>query len=168
MFRSKKILAAILLLIAAAPIFFFAGFLFKQKIIRHEMKEKLEGNFLQTITVGKADFKWVKKNKEIIIDGRLFDVKGYRIKNDSLFFTGLYDEAEQKLKKDFAGILQQKKNETAPLEQLILKLILTAVVKKNTEAAFLSLTKSVKTIFPVYNEVAVTQSIAVNTPPPNV
>jgi hypothetical protein len=118
---SKKILAGMLLLIVAAPIFFFAGLLFQQKLIRHKMEEKLERSFLQTITVSKADFKWIKKNKEIIIEGKLFDVKEYSIKSDSVIFSGLYDEAESQLEKDMAGIMDQKKNEPSPLEELILE-----------------------------------------------
>lgn len=168
MLKSKKILAFVLLLIVATPIFFFTGFLIKQKMIQHEMKEKLESSFLQTITVNLTDIKWVKKNKEVIIGDRFFDVKSYTIENDKIILTGLYDEAEKKLQKDFAGMLHQKKNETAPLEQLILKFIFTAAIKKNTIAQDLPCNNKIKVIYLTYNEAAVTLSQSVTTPPPNI
>lgn len=168
MLKIKKILAFVLLLIVATPIFFFTGFLVKQKLIQHEMKEKLECSFLQTINVNLTDIKWVKKNKEVIIDDRLFDVKSYTVENNKLVLTGLYDDAEQKLNKDFAGILHQKKNKTAPLEQLIIKFIFTAAIKKNTTPEDLPYNSNIKVIYLTYNEVAVSQSRSVTTPPPSI
>jgi hypothetical protein len=168
MVKSKKILAFVLLLIVATPIFFFTCFLVKQKLIQYEMKERLESSLLQTIIADQSDVKWVKKNKEVIIGDRLFDVKFYTIENNQMILTGLYDDAEKKLKKDFAGMLHQKKNESAPLEQLILKFIFTAAIKKTTisEDPFFSNYIGANYLF--YNEVAVAQSHAVTTPPPNV
>jgi hypothetical protein len=167
MYQSKKILAFTMLLTVAAPIFFFIGFLVKQKAIQHEMKEKLESSLLQTISVNKTGFKWVKKNKEIIVDGRLFDVKNYSFKNNYVTFTGLYDEAEQQLKKDFAGLLQHNKNESGPLEQLMLKFIFTSVINKNTLPVILSAAKTTQAVYFAFNESVIDQPLPVPIPPPD-
>jgi hypothetical protein len=164
----KKILAFAALLLVLAPLFFFTGYLVKQKIIQHQMKEQLENASLQTITVNKADISWAKKDKEVIINGELFDVKSYIVTVDKITLTGLYDAAENKLKKEFVNLMQQKKNEPAPLEQLILKFIFTAVINQNQQTEILACNQNTKAIYPFHNEVPVYQSVPVSSPPPNV
>jgi hypothetical protein len=127
----------------------------------------LENASLQTITVNKADISWAKKDKEVIINGELFDVKSYIVTIDKITLTGLYDAAENKLKKEFVNLMQQKKNEPAPLEQLLLKFIFTAVINQNQQNEISFCHQNVKTAYPFYNEFAIYQSTAVATPPPN-
>ena len=79
------------------PHLFTLFFLVKQQIIRHEMKEKLEKEFLQTIVVPKKEVTWVKYNKEIKIEDNLFDVKSFSEKNGLCFFIGLFDAEETAL-----------------------------------------------------------------------
>jgi hypothetical protein len=107
-----------MLLIAAAPVFFFAAFLVKQRLVQNEMEESLEHTSLQTIIVDQADFQWIKKDKEIIVDGRLFDVKSYIISGGQIEFTGLFDEDEDKLKKRLNNFIEQKDNGDTPLNDL--------------------------------------------------
>jgi hypothetical protein len=169
MVRSKKILAFALLLIVAAPIFFFVGFLAKEKAIQHEMKEKLENSLLQTITVNKQDFRWVKKNREIIIEGRLFDVKHYRINKNEVTFTGLYDEAESRLKKDIAALVNEEERIPGLLEQLLFEFIFSGAIKKSSTTLHLAFdTNKMKATYYSYSEAAVMQTIQVVTPPPNI
>jgi hypothetical protein len=168
MLLQKKILAFTALLLVAAPLFFFTGYLVKQKIIQYQMKEQLENASLQTITVNKADITSVKKNKEVVIDGELFDVKSYVVAGDKIILTGLYDAAENKLKKEFTNLMQQKKNESAPLEQLILKFIFAAVINQNRQTEVLACNQNIKTVYPFYSEGPVYQSVPVTSPPPNI
>lgn len=156
------------LLLVAAPLFFFTGYLIKQKIIQHQMKEQLENASLQTITVDKANITWVKKNKEAVINGELFDVKSYVVAGDKVMLTGLYDAAENKLKKEFANLMQHKKNGSAPLEQLILKFIFAAVINQNRQAEVLACNENIKIVYPFHTEVPVYQLVPVPIPPPNV
>ena len=75
----KKILAFAMLLLAAAPLFFILGHLVKREFVYHQMIEKLENNSLHTISIALADINWIKKNKEVMVDGKLFDVKSWEI-----------------------------------------------------------------------------------------
>jgi hypothetical protein len=168
MLLQKKILAFIALLLVAAPLFFFTGYLIKQKIIQHQMKEQLENASLQTIAVNKDAVTWVKKNKEVVINGELFDIKSYSVTGDKIILTGLYDAAENKLKKEFANLMQHKKNGSAPLEQLILKLIFAAVVNQNQQTEVLACNENIKIVYPFHTEVPVYQLVPVTIPPPNV
>ncbi len=65
-----------------------------QFVIKHEMKEKLENQMLQTISLKKSDVIWVKKNAEISLNGRMFDIKSITEKNDLIIFKGLFDDEE--------------------------------------------------------------------------
>jgi hypothetical protein len=168
MFNRKKILAFAMLLVVAAPLFLFIGFTVKQKQIQHAMKAKLESAVLQTIVLNKADVKWFKKNKEIIIDGKLFDIKSFATDGEKMIFSGLYDHEENKLKKEFANLLHQKKDGPAPLNQLLLKFIFTAVITKNEEPVITFSIKKNTAVYLNHNEKAVSQYLSVFTPPPNV
>jgi hypothetical protein len=164
----KKILAFAALLLMLAPLFFFTGYLVKQKIIQNQMQEQLENASLQTITLNQVDVTWFKKNKEVIVNGKLFDVKSYSIAGSKIILTGLFDEAENKLKKEFANLIHQKKNDSAPLQQLILKFIFTALINQSRQTEVLTCNQNTKTVYPFHNEVAVYQSVPVSSPPPNV
>jgi hypothetical protein len=164
----KKILAFAALLLVLAPLFFFTGYLVKQKIIQYQMQEQLEKTSLQTITVNKVDISWLKEDKEVIINGKLFDVKSYTVVDDKIILTGLYDRAENELKKEFANLIQHKKNDSAPLEQLVIKFIFTVVINQSQQTEVLACSQNTKTVYPLHNEVPIYQSAAVATPPPNV
>ncbi len=158
-----------MLLAVGAPLFFFIGYIFKQQQIQHAMLEKLESKCLKTIAVKKAAVKWVKKDKEILVDGKLFDVKTWYAKEDTIIFLGLFDDEENKLKKEFAGLLEHTKEKSSPLNQLLEKYFsVTAVAKINVELNIPHPGKYKLKNYCIANEVAVSQSKAVITPPPNI
>lgn len=123
----KKILTAALLLIVAVPLFFSAGFLIKQKLIQHQMKERLEKVSLQTVTLPLSDIRWIKKNKEISIDGNLFDVKSITVSGNNAIITGLYDFDENKLHKVVKNLFQQKSKQPSPFNNLVVKFFSTPI-----------------------------------------
>ena len=93
----KKISAFFLLLTGAIPLLFTLFFLVKQQMIRFEMKEKLEKEFLHTICVPREEVTWVDYNKEIIVGDKMFDVKSFTEKDGLYFFMGLFDSEETAL-----------------------------------------------------------------------
>jgi hypothetical protein len=94
--RPVKILSVILLLaLVAVPV--ICPFLLqsRQRCIQHKMKERLEEGAVQTISVERHRFRWVKMGKEILFGNKLFDVKtispdGY----GNFIITGLFDDEE--------------------------------------------------------------------------
>ena len=58
------------------------------------MKENLEKQLLQTITLDDQHIHWVEKGKELLINGKLFDVENMEAQNGTIVFTGLYDDEE--------------------------------------------------------------------------
>jgi hypothetical protein len=98
--RFTRILPLFLLLLAGTPYFYFLIQEIRQKQIQHEMKERLEEEQLQTITINKSSFHWEEKGKEAWINGKLFDVKSIKESGDSVLLTGLFDEQETALVKN--------------------------------------------------------------------
>lgn len=93
------------------PYLFFAFFLVQQQFIRWEMKEALEQQHLQTITLPAHEVQWIKKGKETIINGRLFDVEKVQEKNGQLSLQGLFDDAETALLQQLdAACYEKNKN----------------------------------------------------------
>jgi hypothetical protein len=92
-----KISASIFLIASFIPVAMVLSFHINQQLVRYEMKEKLEEQNLHTITLSTENVHWVKKNKEILVNGKMFDVKSFSIENGLFKFTGLYDEEETAL-----------------------------------------------------------------------
>jgi len=114
----KKIAYFFLLLTGAMPLLFTISFLIRQQIIRYEMKERLEKEYLHVITVPKEELIWVKYHKEIIIGDKLFDVKSFSEKDGMYFLIGLFDEEETALNDLLEKDTDDKKeNELAQLFQ---------------------------------------------------
>lgn len=97
-FKKNKPLAVIsLLALVMIPLYIAVFFLVQQTIIRHQMMEKLEEEALQTFSVPEKNVTWIEEGKELIVDGKLFDVKFFKTTDGYLEVTGLFDEMELKL-----------------------------------------------------------------------
>ena len=116
--RLRKTIAGIpIILLVLLPCLYCAYFQVKHHLIREEMREKLEQENLQTIVVPVNEFRWYEENREIIVDGTMFDVKTITRRNDNYIITGLFDKAETELHIAM-GKLQQRKG-SGPDPQLI-------------------------------------------------
>jgi hypothetical protein len=115
MFTKKKILTFMLLLTVAAPLLFSSGFLINKEWIQYKVKEKLAQGFIETITTDAASVTWLQKDKEAIINGRLFDVKSTNVHGDTVTLSGLFDEEEDKLNKNLKDLLTQN-NDPSSME----------------------------------------------------
>ena len=100
----KKIVAGWLFLLAGIPLFFTMLFLVKQLLIQHQMFEKMEQGYVSTYRFSTGDLHWIKEGKELLIKGKLFDVKACTTASDSTSVTGLFDEEEELLKTTFLQI----------------------------------------------------------------
>jgi hypothetical protein len=157
-----------MLTLIAAPFIFFVCFLVQQKVQQHHMLEKLENASLQNISINKADLVWVKKNKEVLIDGKLFDVKSYSTINDKIILTGLFDKDEDAIKKNYANKLRSNKNESTPVSELVLKCMFAFTVNESTSDDEIYILDNFedKKYF-LFSQKNIPQYISVHTPPPN-
>ena len=113
----KKIGSFVFLLAGFMPVLFTLLFLFKQQLIRHEMKEKLETSLLQTITINEKDVVWMDDH-EIWVNEHMFDIHTKKLKNGIYTFTGLYDEQETNLVKKHKDTTEKNNEENQVLSSL--------------------------------------------------
>jgi hypothetical protein len=95
-------------LAALLPLCLSGFFLAGRVVIRITMLEKMENDQLQTVHIPTKAIRWYKKNHELTIDGKMFDVKSIRHSGDTSIITGLYDEEDTELHEAMAGMHEQK------------------------------------------------------------
>jgi len=143
----KPIITLLLLAVFAAPTLYIVGFQIRQHQIHAEMKERLEKDLMQTISLERGKIKWVKKEKELLIDNRLFDVKDIQLTSDGrILITGLYDNEESLLVQQFQKNQQQDNSSKKQLGQLFQIILAMPESNRDNEVAHLL----VKPFFP-YN-----------------
>ncbi len=100
-----------LLLIISLPFFYTVVMQLKQKQLKLHAQERLERQFLQTVILPSGKLKWNEKGKELLIDGRLFDVKSYKFENDKVVLKGIYDDEESILLEQLENAWDQSQSE---------------------------------------------------------
>lgn len=124
MYHYKKITTAfVLLLILAVPLLFSISVLVKQQIVQYQRNEKFGKEILQTITVSSTAIHWVKPGKEILFDGKLFDVKSYITRGSSISLTGFFDDKEDKLVQHIVKLALQKNQPGSPFSGPAIKFL---------------------------------------------
>jgi hypothetical protein len=166
-FCQKKITASGFLLLVALPLFFSIGIFVKQQFLQHQRNRRLNTESLQTITVSSASIYWVKPGKEILNDGKLFDVKSFKTVGNKIVLTGFYDNKEDKLVKNLKEIIHEKNESGSPASQLFLKFSFAAVYNNETDSFTLQDTwQIINRQFSEYAALIYDLSYPAPTPPP--
>ena len=152
-------------MLVAAPVVTAIIFQLHQQAIRHNMKEQLEKQLLQTIVVGENDIHWIKAEKEIWLNNRMFDVKSFCHKNSKYFLTGLYDDDETLLVKQQQKNQQQENNSG---NKLLLQLLQLFPVCYEIPADEFLPFRVITRQFPENNVPICSHYLSIITPPPQV
>lgn len=155
-----------LLLLVAIPLFFTIGMMVSQKIIQVHSRERLERETLQTISIPSQQVYWVKQGKEILVDGKLFDVKSFSQQADKIIFTGVFDGKENRLVKHIKELTEQKKGADSPFTQLAVKFLFSPVYCESDNFSIQNSWKISAMQFSAYTEQVLTGFYPADTPPP--
>jgi hypothetical protein len=129
------------------------------------MQEKLEQKILTTVTIPEKDVIWVVRDKEILIDGRLFDIRTFKILNGNIVVTGLFDDEETSLVNKHYDPDQDNQPDYSGMANLFKFLQFTADLPNAPEPGIPI--KSVIEI-PVDHNYFPTTYISILTPPPQI
>ena len=129
------------------------------------MKQGLECKMLRNLTLNRNELQWVRSGKEIMVEGKLFDVKSISYKEDgTAVITGLFDEEETALVQQLQK--NQKENNSQGTKQLAqlfqLMLVMPEYPQENNSLSFLLS----NTRFPVIESAPVAAFKTILTPPP--
>jgi len=167
MFTKKKILAIVLLLAVITPLLVFTCFLVKQRWIENEMEDQLKSASLRTISIDINTVHWTKKNKELIIDGKLFDVRSYTVNGSRLILTGLYDNDEDVLNEQMKSFVQQKNGANAPLNHAVFNLLFPPLYNNTADAFAQNPWQVIALHFTPYQEEKIpSNTLSILSPPP--
>ena len=119
--KQKKTTAGILALLVALPLLFSVFFLVKQNTIRVEAEDQLNTTSLQTITIPLSELHWLNNEKELLIAGKLFDVKSYTFANNTVTLAGLYDNNEDELVQELYTMVDHKNRSESDINDIIFK-----------------------------------------------
>ena len=118
---TKKTISIGLLIASTIPWLFVLVFHIREQVIHHRMEERLEASMIHhTVTIADNEIHWEEKDREIWVDGKLFDIKSSHSENGVTHFTGLYDDEETILKKQLKENLDRNgHNDKHLISQLI-------------------------------------------------
>lgn len=120
----NKIIAFVMLLVLATPLCYVASLTIQQLFVKIAMEKKLKTAALQHITLPINEVQWHDKDKEIIINGKLFDVENYTVTYGLATFKGLYDSVEDGINKKLNNF---ENKQIAPIYKLIVKFFSTPI-----------------------------------------
>jgi hypothetical protein len=163
---TKKITALLFTLLGFAPLLFIVITHIKQQEIRHNMNQQLESKMLHTITLSKNDLHWLKDGKELLVNGRMFDVKSFKaVGAGEISFTGLYDDDETALVNKMKRNQQNENNNGGKLLAQLFQLLQSSWNNTTAEVFIPVLDKN---HFPGIEQCLASPFIIILSPPPQV
>lgn len=165
---STNIKATFLLLIVAIPLFLSIGFLLTQLTIQFQMEYELETAARQKFTLGTNQVHWIKKNKEILINGKFFDLKSFTVNKDSIIVEGIFDEEEDSLNEKYSDLIDHKKQKYPFCNSLSLTFlfIFNATLPPSSPSLELNLLSKCSKRWHQPSNNIISQFLRVNIPPP--
>ncbi len=97
-------------------------------MIEVRMEKKLSQESLRTIILKESSVIWLKKNKEILLNGEPFDIKTIIRKGNNIIVSGLFDHEEKRLKKELE-VYHHSENNTTTKNNSLLLLFFTTIYR---------------------------------------
>ena len=92
--KQHYIIPVFLLLLTLAPTLFMGGLQAFQLYIRQRMEKALDKEPLTTISLPAAEVVWYEEGREIMVQGQMFDIKSYAVKDGLFTAVGIFDKEE--------------------------------------------------------------------------
>lgn len=90
----RHIISVFLGCLVLLPLVFSGGLQLFQVYLKYRAEHRLETEVLQTLSVPEHKVHWIEEGREFMVDGRMFDLKSYSVKNGILTAWGVFDEEE--------------------------------------------------------------------------
>ena len=90
----RHIIPIIFLVLTLAPVLLMGGLQAFQYHIRQKVDKAFAKKELRTIVLPENEVNWYEQGKEIMVNGKMFDLKAYSINNGVFSAIGVYDEEE--------------------------------------------------------------------------
>ena len=108
------------LLLILAPILFMGGLQAFQFYIKQRMELTLEKSALTTISFPVSEVQWYEEGREVMVQGRMFDIKSYTINAGIFTAHGVYDDDETEVVNLLNGHWSDKQQTHVIIQLLLL------------------------------------------------
>jgi hypothetical protein len=121
----RSVMAIAMLVVISMPLCIFIFWKMQQLVVKHEMREKLGHAQLQTIEIAASDVHWHEENREILVDGKLFDVASQTPipGTNKIRFVGLFDEEETELEYKTGRLVRDKEKNEEETQKLLVQAV---------------------------------------------
>lgn len=156
-----------LILLLAMPLIWNTIALIREQLHFFDMQEKMEQAALHTLHVPESSVQWTKTGKEILINGKLFDVRSHTSSEGMLTVTGLFDEEEEQITKSLSAHQNPNQPFTASSILLLTNFFTPALPSLNGNSASYSICLRDETRFSSGHECVLPhRDFPIPTPPP--
>jgi hypothetical protein len=83
-----------------------------QLYLKTRVERVLESGKLEKLSFPAASVQWVEEGREILVEGKMFDIKDFLIENGVFHATGFFDEEETKVVDLLNGSFTEKGQDT--------------------------------------------------------
>ena len=167
MYLNKKLIPAlVLMLLVALPLFFSIAISVKQQVVQYQRIERFNQEILETITISSAKINWVKPGKEILFDGRLFDVKFFTTKENNITLTGFFDHKEDNLVQQIVRLAKQDEHSNNPLDNSGIRFLFFPVYIMQPDTCYGFIWKFITPQYYCFDEMLPTVTNRSLSPPP--
>ena len=102
------------------PVLMLLAFQLGKSVNRSQIKESMEHSRLEKKLLSRNQIHWVKEGRELIIDGKMFDVHSIKqLPGGTYEIYGLSDEKENQLNKEVERLLHKNKG----LQSVLVKIL---------------------------------------------
>lgn len=160
----KYLTVFILLSLTAMPAMMAIRFVVSSQIAEHKIIEALEKGSYQVLTFKAQQIQWIEEGKELLVDGKLFDVKDCRQNDGNIEVTGLFDKEEDDLQEKYKRLINS--NTENPEHTSLLKIFFTPfliTIPEDETMIFCIITVNPHQLF---SEDSVNRSYHIFAPPP--
>src|SRR5687767_10293251 len=99
-----------------------------QYSIKKRMEASLETEALTRIRIPATDVVWYEEGREIMVQGKMFDIKTYSISNGIFTAEGIFDEEETEVVNRLNGHWSEKQQTHVVIQLLLLSHCLLLLV----------------------------------------
>src|SRR5688572_25613788 len=98
-----------------------------QFYIKQRMEKTLEKEALTTISLPATEVVWYEEGREIMVQGRMFDIQSFEIKNGIFSATGIYDDDETEVVNLMKGHWSERDQQHLIVQLLVLSHCILAI-----------------------------------------
>ena len=151
------------MLLTLVPTLLMGGLQVLQAYIRQRMQTSLQHETMVTIHLPAADIVWYEEGREIMVNGRMFDIKNCEIKDGFFTATGIYDDDETELVNLLRGLWSERDQQLFVIQLLVLSHCLIPIFFLQYTFCVTTFVKKLRTLFsPRYTA----PLLAIPVPPP--